>query len=230
MSGILRIALVVITGGVSVWLAFRYGLVLVAREYLHWAFLSLKPVLPYLKVFAFKRTSQPFSRLAIKGFIALLGPRLWKALTLRAKALGGVFAASLKWWMARPLWLRTLIGFAIIGSAMFFGLGLLVLPFWLPVLMPLFKRVHFFWMDKVLIGRLRPILLWIRRTTRTNPVLRVLRRPYRWVLYWLVVGVRHSSRSTRSWLARRNQPSPTEASGGTGSAAVDPANAPVKPA
>ena len=208
MGGIVRIVVVVLTGGLSVWLAFRYGLILVAKEYLHWAVLSLKPVLPVLKVFAVKRTSQPFSRIAIKGFIALLGPGLWRLITMRAKAVGGAFGAGVAWWRAQALWLRTVIGFGIIGTAMFFGFGLFVLPFWLPILMPLFKRVHFFWMDKVLLGRLRPIILRIRRTMRTNPVLRTVRRPHRWLLYSMIVGVRRTSRSTRGWFLSRKRRAP----------------------
>ncbi len=202
---IVRILVLFLSGGLAVWLAVRYGLVLVAREYLHWAFLSLKPVLPVVKVFAFKRTSQPFSRVAVKGFIALLGPGLWKLIQLRAKAVGGAFAAGVAWWMARPLWLRTLIGFAIVGGAMFFGFGLFVLPFWLPILMPLFKKVHFFWMDKLLLNRLAPFIRKIRRTMRSNPILRTLRRPHRWLLYWLITSVRRGSRSTRGWVVRRNR-------------------------
>jgi hypothetical protein len=227
---IVRILVVVVTGGLSVWLAFRYGLVLVAKEYIHWAVLSLKPLLPMVKVFAVKRTSQPFSRIAAKGFIALLGPGLWRVITMRAKAVGGAFGAGVAWWKAQALWLRTVIGFGIIGTAMFFGFGLFVLPFWLPILMPLFKRIHFFWMDKVLLGRLRPVILRMRRVMRTNPVLRTLRRPHRWLLYWMIVGVRRSSRSTRGWFVSRTQrPPPAAAAGepgrsdaGTGGA---PANA-----
>jgi hypothetical protein len=203
---IVRILVVALTGGLSVWLAFKYGLVLVAKEYLHWAFLTLRPlVLPVVKVFALKRTSQPFSRIAVKGVIVLIGPGLWRIITMRAKAVGGAFGAGVAWWKAQALWVRTLIGFAIIGGAMFFGFGLFVLPFWLPILMPLFKKVHFFWMDKVLLGRLRPVILRIRRTMRTNPVLRTLRRPHRWLLYWMIVGVRRSSRSTRGWFISRAQ-------------------------
>jgi hypothetical protein len=157
---------------------------------------------PVLENYLIRRAESPIWTILMDGALALIGYRAVKRLTHKVQAGAAYAQKGMAWWKTRHRLLRWTVGSCLIFGAGFFGFGLIILPMWIPITGRVMQSVHFFWVDRIINTWVGPAQRRYRRLMRTNPVLRVMRRPYRFLVYWLLLTVRKTARALRVFVAR----------------------------
>jgi hypothetical protein len=204
--------------GASVWVAIHYDVLALARAFLgpvaRWmagaARLLSGPLWqravffgrPIVQNYLIRRAEAPIWTALTEGAVALIGYRALARVYARLQAGAAYSHKGFDWWKARHRLVRWSIGSGVIFGAGFFGFGLLILPMWVPLSGRIVQSVHFLWVDRVLNRWIAPARKRFRRTMRTNRFWRVARRPYRFLVYWLLLAVRKTAVRLRTMFAR----------------------------
>lgn len=186
----IRIAISLILASAAIFIAIKTGILLIAWKWL----IGLKA---FAKLYAMRQLQAPVWRVIYKTLIVVFGLRAMQIMR-------GYTAIVVDWgktqiarWQRLPLWFRVTIGVGALIGFGFAGIGLYILPIWLPLLKPIVRKIHMMWMDRVVDRYVRPVRQRYRRFMRTNPVFGYLRWPHRLALYWMVISIRRVGRIIR---------------------------------
>lgn len=189
-------ALIVLALCIGLIVKFNLAIVLYKMLLLGWAWLVSFKVLA--KVYVLRQILAPFSRIITKSLITILGVKLFTLFKSKLTLALDFIKEQFKRWSSLPFWFRWGIFTGSLIALGVFGLGIYILPIWIPFLQPVFRKLHMWWFDTVALRYLKPARLKLRYTLRNNSILVVLRRPHRIALYFLVVAIRKTGRFCRS--------------------------------
>ncbi len=201
--------------GISLWLLVHYDVLTLARAFLtpawRWLVVTARLVSgplwqgatvaarPVAKKYLLRRVEAPLWRVLTQGALALIGFGAIAKLSRRVRSGGAYFGRALSWWKTRHRVVRWSVGSAIVFAGGFLGLGMIILPVWIPISGRILQSLHFWWADRFVNRWIGPAQRRFRRLMRVNPMWRTIRRPYRIIMYWLAVGTRRGARAIRRW-------------------------------
>ncbi len=183
-------------GGVATWLAVDHNAFVVLRELLtqagRWLLLNVPPL---AKLYATRRALAPLWNNVYKIVFVVLGTFGLQRLTRKLqKYLMGHASRAWAAWKKLPKWWRWAISGIAIFCIGFFGFGIILLPLWIPGLGKFMRGFYFKGVDSLTNKWTRPVRSWYRRFVRQNTIARVIRRPYRILLYHAVTRSERGSR------------------------------------
>lgn len=191
---LVRFAGAAIVLGLAVGLLIKFDLVIVLCKMLliawHWL-ISFKVL---AKVYLLRQIMSPFWRIITKSLITILGLRLFGIFKSKLTLAVDVVKYQFDQWSKMPFWLRWGLFSGSLFAVGIFGFGLYILPIWIPFLQPAFRKLHMWWFETITTRWLRPARMKLRYWLRNNSVMRVLRKPHRIVLYFVVIGIRRTAR------------------------------------
>ena len=188
---IIRGILFLLLSAISIFIAVKTGFLFMAWKWiLSWKF--------FIKAYAFRWIQAPLWKVVSRTLIIVFGLSLYRRFKKWILIVVNEIKKLIEWWKILPLWFRLGIGAGVLVSFGIVGFGLYVLPLWLPFLKPILSKVHMSWMDKLIVKWLHPLRMWLKKTFRQNPVFKQIRKPHRYVLYWIVIGLRRLGRKIKS--------------------------------
>jgi hypothetical protein len=203
--------------GICVWLMLKYDVLALARAFVGPAWRALEvsaraiagplwqglTVLarPIVQRYLIRRVESPLWSVLTKGALVLVGARFVSLVYEELRSGSTIARRAIAWWRAQHRAVRWSIVSALIFGGGFLGFGLYILPFWLPLSGKALQSLNFAGLDRFLNRVVGPAQRRFRRLMRTNPFWRIVRRPYRLLMYFLLVGVRKLARVLRHWFA-----------------------------
>jgi len=189
-------ALIVLAFGIGLLIQFDLVIILYKMLLIGWHWLLSFKVLA--KIYVLRQVMSPFWRIITKSLVTILGVRLFGIFKSKLTLVGDFIKDQFDRWSNLPFWLRWGIFTGSLIAVGVFGFGIYILPLWIPFLRPAFRKLHMWWFDTITTRWLRPAKLKLRYWLRNNRVLKILRKPHRIALYFLVIGIRRTGRYCRS--------------------------------
>jgi hypothetical protein len=198
------VALIVLALAIGLLIKFNLVIILYKMLLLAWAWLVSFKVLA--KIYVLRQILSPFSRIVSKSLITIFGVKLFTLFKSKLTLVVDFIKEQFKRWSKLPFWFRWGIFLGSLIALGVFGFGIYILPIWIPFLQPVFRKLHMWWFDTVALRYLQPARLKLRYTLRNNPVLKILRRPHRVILYFVVIAIRRTGRFCRSAIMSKKSP------------------------